>query len=102
MGSLAARSPGSELQDLLPWIEATLRTRDLLNQVKGSTGRISMLVKAVKEYSFMDQAPLQEVDVHEGLENTLVVLAHKLKKGTLCLHGSMTKTYLESTPMAAS
>lgn len=74
--TLAARSHNSELQNLLSWIEASLTTRDLLSQVKSSTERISTLVKAVKEYSFMDQAPLQEVDVHEGLENTLVILGH--------------------------
>jgi signal transduction histidine kinase len=38
-------------------------------------------VKAVKSYTYLDQAPLLEVDIHDGLENTLVILQHKLKKG---------------------
>jgi signal transduction histidine kinase len=35
----------------------------------------------VKEYSYLDQAPVQNVDIHEGLENTLVILRHKTKEG---------------------
>ena len=48
-----------------------------------STHRISELVGAVKAYSFMDRAVEQEVDVHEGIENTLVILAHKLRNITV-------------------
>ena len=43
--------------------------------------RISTIVKAVKEYSYFDQAPLQEVNVHDGLENTLTILRNKWKQG---------------------
>ena len=45
------------------------------------TGRISEIVKALKSYSYLDQAPVQAVDLHEGLDNTLLVLGHKLKSG---------------------
>jgi len=38
-------------------------------------------VQAMKSYTYLDQAPLLEVDVHEGLENTLVIMQHKLKNG---------------------
>jgi len=48
-------------------------------QIEESTGRIAALVQSVKSYSYMDQAPLQEVDVHQGLESTLAMLHHKLK-----------------------
>src|SRR6185436_1760361 len=41
------------------------------------------LVKAVKSYSYMDQSPMQEVDIHEGIESTLTILGHKLKSVTL-------------------
>jgi signal transduction histidine kinase len=51
--------------------------------VEQSTSRISVLVKAVKSYSYMDQSPMQEVDIHEGLESTLTMLGHKLKNVTL-------------------
>ena len=43
--------------------------------------RISEIVKSVKAYSYLDQAPVQDVDVHEGLESTLVILRHKMKEG---------------------
>ena len=46
-----------------------------------SAGRISEIVSALKAYSYLDQAPAQAVNVHEGLDNTLLVLAHKLKSG---------------------
>jgi signal transduction histidine kinase len=55
----------------------------LLSQIEQSTGRIAELVKAVKSYSYMDQSPMQEVDIHDGLENTLTMLNHKLKGVTL-------------------
>jgi signal transduction histidine kinase len=49
--------------------------------VRQSAGRISEIVKAVKSYTYLDQAPIQDVDIHEGLENTLVMLQHKIKSG---------------------
>jgi signal transduction histidine kinase len=68
------------LSPLLVWLETTLTAAGLVQQVEQSSERISRLVKAVKEYSYMDRAPLQSVDVHEGLENTLTILSHKLKQ----------------------
>ncbi|HEV2399781.1 MAG TPA: ATP-binding protein [Candidatus Sulfotelmatobacter sp.] len=55
----------------------------LLNEIESSTSRISDLVKAIKEYSFMDQSPVQNVDVVKTLENTLTILNHKLKRGVI-------------------
>jgi len=46
-----------------------------------STARISDLIKAIKEYSYMDQARLQEVDITKSLETTLTIMHHKLKRG---------------------
>lgn len=63
----------------LGWTEATLRARQLLEVVQGSATRISELVGAVKTYTYMDQAGVQEVDIHAGLESTLVMLGHKLR-----------------------
>jgi len=51
--------------------------------VEQSTVRIAELIKAVKSYSYMDQSPMQEVDIHEGIESTLTMLGHKLKDVTL-------------------
>ncbi|HEX7239963.1 MAG TPA: ATP-binding protein [Longimicrobiaceae bacterium] len=75
---MAADSDGA-LPETLRWLEATLRVRQLLAMVEGSTARISTLVGAVKSYTYMDQAPRQEVDVHQGLESTLTLLGHKLR-----------------------
>lgn len=66
--------------DVVTWLESTLATACLLNELEQSTIRVSQLIKAVKGYTYMDRAPLQEVDVNEDLENTLVILSHKLKQ----------------------
>src|SRR5262252_1227595 len=62
-------------------ISASVEIAGLLHELESSTSRISDLVKAIKEYTFMDQAPIQNVDVLKTLENTLTILNHKLKKG---------------------
>jgi signal transduction histidine kinase len=62
-------------------IAASLEIANLLNEIESSTSRISDLVGAIKEYTFMDQAPVQNVDVVKSLETTLTILNHKLKRG---------------------
>jgi signal transduction histidine kinase len=63
----------------LGWVAATLTARGLAAELQESTARMSRLVGAVKTYAYMDRGELVEVDLHEGLETTLVVLGHKLK-----------------------
>jgi signal transduction histidine kinase len=58
-----------------------LKSPGLLNEIENSMSRISDLVRAIKEYTFMDQAPVQNVDVVKSLETTLTILNHKLKQG---------------------
>ncbi len=67
----------------LGWLEVQLSLRALAAQVEQSTGRIAELVKAVKSYSYMDQSPMQEIDIHEGIESTLTMLNYKLKNMTV-------------------
>jgi len=62
-------------------IDASVEIATLLNEIESSTSRISDLVRAIKEYTYMDQSPLQNVDVVKGLETTLTILNHKLKGG---------------------
>ena len=62
-------------------IAASLEIASLLNEVESSTSRISDLVRAIKEYTYMDQSPVQNVDVVKSLETTLTILNHKLKRG---------------------
>ncbi|MCC6298797.1 MAG: cyclic nucleotide-binding domain-containing protein [Anaerolineales bacterium] len=65
----------------IQWLGASCLMMELLAEVQHTTERVSAIVRAVKSYSYLDQAPLLEVDVHEGLENTLIIMQHKLKKG---------------------
>ncbi len=73
--------PPEAVMPVARWLGAGSMVYALLDEVQTSAGRISEIVKAVKSYSYLDQAPIQEVDVHDGLENTLVILRHKLKHG---------------------
>jgi len=72
---------GVHLPVVIRWLGVGYSVYALLDEVSQSTERISEIVKAVKSYAYLDQAPIQQVDVHEGLENTLVILRHKLKEG---------------------
>jgi signal transduction histidine kinase len=63
----------------LRWVAATVTARSLAADLQESTERMSSLVKAVKTYAYMDRGELVEVDLHEGLDTTVAVLAHKLK-----------------------
>jgi signal transduction histidine kinase len=65
----------------IQWLSTGCLMMSLLSEVLHTTERISQIVRAVKSYTYLDQAPLLEVDIHEGLENTLVIMQHKLKKG---------------------
>jgi signal transduction histidine kinase len=53
----------------------------LLDEIGLGTDRLSEIVKSVKAYSYLDQGPVQQVDLHQGLEDTLVILRHKMKEG---------------------
>jgi len=64
-------------------IAASLEVASLLNEIESSASRISDLVGAIKEYTFMDQAPVQNVDIVKSLETTLTILNHKLKHGVV-------------------
>jgi signal transduction histidine kinase len=64
-------------------IAASVEVASLLHEIESSTSRISDLVGAIKEYTYMDQSPVQNVDVVKSLETTLTILNHKLKKGVV-------------------
>lgn len=66
---------------IIQWLGADTQVSALLDGVQQSSERISQIVNSVKSYIYLDQAPIHEVNVHEGLENTLVILNHKLKQG---------------------
>jgi signal transduction histidine kinase len=64
-------------------IAASVEAANLLHEIESSTARISDLVGAIKEYTYMDQSPVQNVDVVRSLETTLTILNHKLKHGVV-------------------
>ena len=67
----------------LEWVASTLSVATLLSEVKESTRRISELVAAVRSYTQMDRASMQHIDVTDGLDSTLVMLAHRLRGVTV-------------------
>ncbi|QSQ12724.1 sensor histidine kinase [Myxococcus landrumensis] len=70
---------GDVLKGTLRWVAATRGISVLLEEVGQAGGRIASLVNAARAYTYLDEAPLQRVDVHDGLESTLAVLAHRLR-----------------------
>jgi len=79
--SLFANLDGDTARAALVRIAASVEVASLVHEIESSTSRISDLVGAIKEYTHMDQAPVQNVDVVKSLETTLTILNHKLKKG---------------------
>jgi len=69
------------LDGALRWLNYTVDTELLMNEIEDSTTRISTLVGAAKQYSQLDRAPFQVVDVHELLDSTLLMLAGKMPPG---------------------
>jgi signal transduction histidine kinase len=72
--------PEAALPDVLAWLEASLVADRLLSEIAGASSRISEIVASVKSYSHMDRAPgLEPTDVREGIDSTLVMMAHEIK-----------------------
>ena len=78
---LPGKVPTEAIGDVLRRINASYQVNSMVDQIEDSTRRISSLVKAIKQYSYMDQGSQQEVEIHEGLDNTLLILHHRLKHG---------------------
>ena len=64
---------------VLSQFTSSLRTERIAEAMIDSTARIFDLIRAIKDYSYMDQMPIQEVDIPQGLENTLAMLASRLR-----------------------
>jgi len=76
---LASHLPAEVLSQALRWLERSLTTLELLGDVEKSAARIGDVVHSVRSYSFMDQAPRQEIDLHTGLDDTLAIMAFQLR-----------------------
>jgi len=79
--SMAEHFASDQLPTVICWLITTFEISSLLNEIGQGAERISQIVKALKSYSYLDQAPVQAVDVHGGLDNTLIILRHKLEAG---------------------
>jgi len=81
LDKVAAAVGEQTVEGALRWLNYTVETELLMNEIEDSTGRISTLVTAAKQYSQLDRAPHRVVDVHELLESTLVILGGKIGTG---------------------
>jgi PAS domain S-box-containing protein len=81
LAELATGFTPEQFPTVLNWLSATYTAYELAHEIGHGATRISDMVDTLKSYSYLDQANLLEVDVHEGLESTLAILAHKLRPG---------------------
>jgi len=93
LDELTVDFPADQFPKVVAWMDASFNTFSLLEEINQGSERISEIVKSLKTYVYLDQAPVQEVDIHEGLNNTLVMLRHKLKEGV-----KVTRNYAEGLP----
>ena len=76
---VSERVPPGLLEGAMRWLAYTVETESLMREIEDSVHRISGLVGAARQYSQMDRAPFQLIDIHDGLKSTLVMLSGKLK-----------------------
>ncbi len=76
-----AAFPGPAFAAVASWLGASGLAHALVEEVSTGARRISEIVRAIKEYVYLDQAPVQRVDVRAGIQSTLVILRPKLKDG---------------------
>jgi signal transduction histidine kinase len=93
MERLTAGVAPNQFPDLVAWIANASAASKLVDEIAEGAGRISEIVGAMRSYTYLDQAPVQDVNVIDGLENTLVLLNSKLKEGI-----RITRDYEEGLP----
>jgi signal transduction histidine kinase len=84
---------GEQVPVVIRWFGLKLTIYSLVEEIGLATGRIVTLVKALKTYTYMDQAPVQSIDLRKELDNTLIILRSKLKKGV-----EVVREYAEDLP----
>lgn len=94
LDKLLEQTGADAIVDVLVRVNSQLAAAKLAREIKTGTARISELVAAIKEYSYMDQASVQKVDIHKGLESTLLILKYKLRKKNIIL----TREYADDLP----
>ena len=94
LDELATEFNAQILPTILNYLAATYAAHSLLAEIGQGAKRISAIVKALKSYSYLDQAPIQAVDLKAGIEDTLLILGSKLRGGV-----SVQRDYAEDLPM---
>ncbi len=90
---LGSQFQPAQLPPVIQWLNATYNVYSLFAELNQGAERITGIVKALKTYSYLDQAPVQLVDLHKGLDDTLLILSYKLKDGI-----SVRRQYAEELP----
>ncbi|HBY96346.1 MAG TPA: histidine kinase [Chloroflexi bacterium] len=93
LAELSRRFAAHQLPVVIAWLSGTYTIYSLLHEIGDATGRIAEIVNALKAYTYLDQAPIQSVDVQASLDNTLVILRSKLKAGI-----SVRRDYADDLP----
>jgi signal transduction histidine kinase len=83
LAQLETNFTAKQIPAVLTWLVTGFTIFNVLDETNEGTRRISEIVKALKTYTYLDQAPVQNVDLHAGLENTLVMLRSRLKQGII-------------------
>jgi signal transduction histidine kinase len=83
LADLAATLNPAQLSAVLTWLDSDASIYTLVGEIGMGAGRISEIVKALKAYTYLDQAPVQNVNLQDGLENTLIILRSKLRDGII-------------------
>ena len=91
--TLSGRFDDVTLAGAVTRLTASFTINRLVEQIESGTSRMADLVRAIKQYTYMDQSAAQEIDIHEGLENTLIMLHYRLKYGI-----SVVRDYDRSLP----
>ena len=81
LAGLIDKFSAHQVSAVIAWLSCTYTIYSLLEEIGGGVGRTTKIIKALKSYTYLDQAPIQSVEVHEGLEDTLVMLHSKIKDG---------------------
>ena len=90
---LAETFNSDQFPAVVDWLGSTFTAYSLLAEIGQGAERIADIVKSLKAYVYLDQAPIQAVDLHEGLDNTIIMLRHKLKQGV-----NVRREYAEHLP----
>jgi signal transduction histidine kinase len=90
--------PGNTLSDPLNWMEALVSSVQLVGTIEESVSRVTDLVSAVKKYAYEDKPSRHQLDVHDSIQSTLVILGHKFRQKELWVE----KVFAPSLPVLST